>query len=456
MPRSYTAPDDWCVQAFCFALDPTPEQRVAIARHFGGRRKAHNWAVATLKADLDAFHATGVEHPKPSHYGLRKRWNHGAKQSACVNADTGEQWWPEVSKEAFSEGIAAAVDGYWRWQKSRAGTLAGRRVGFPRFKKKGRDPDRCAFSTGAMRVEPDRRHLTIPKIGTVRTHENTRRLERLIATERAKVLGITLRRRGERIVASVRVAICRAQQPGVIHPASVVGVDVGVRRLATVATKDRVLEVVDNPRPLQSALQDLRRLNRQRSRRTKGSRRYRETNAKISVLHVRIGNVRTHHIHRLTTHLAKTHGTVVVEGLDAAGMVQQKGLPGARARRRGLSDAALGEHRRQLRYKAPWYGCALVEADRFFASSKACSSCGHVSDIGWSEHWSCAECGAAHQRDDNAAINLARYAGDLGAVGAPVKRGAERKTGPRPAVGEDTRKRGPALAGSDNPERGAA
>jgi putative transposase len=171
-----------------------------------------------------------------------------------------------------------------------------------------------------------------------------------------------------------------------------------------------VLEQVPNPRPLDTALRELRQLSRARSRCTNGSRQYRERTKEISRLHRRVNDVRTHHLHVLTTRLAKTHGRIVVEGLDAAGMVRQKGLSGARARRRGLSDAALGTPRRHLSYKAGWYGSQLVVADRWFPSSKTCHVCGHLQDIGWAEHWTCDECGtAAHQRDDNAAINLARY-----------------------------------------------
>ena len=128
----------------------------------------------------------------------------------------------------------------------------------------------------------------------------------------------------------------------------------------------------------------------------------------ISRLHRRVNDVRTHHLHVLTTRLAKTHGRIVVEGLDAAGMLRQKGLSGARARRRGLADAALGTPRRHLSYKAGWYGSQLVVADRWFPSSKTCCACGHVQDIGWDEHWQCGGCSITHQRDDNAAINLAR------------------------------------------------
>ena len=166
--------------AYRFTPDPTEDQAQALARHFGARRKAYNWTVAALKADIQEWRATGIQTAKPSLRVLRKRWN-TVKNEVCVNPDTGKVWWPECSKEAFADGIDAAVDGYWNWQQSRSGKRAGKRVGFPRFTKKGRDRDRVTFTTGAIRVEPDRRHVTLPVIGSVRVHENTRRMQRLLA-----------------------------------------------------------------------------------------------------------------------------------------------------------------------------------------------------------------------------------------------------------------------------------
>ncbi len=444
----FTFPDGWTVQAFTFALECTPEQAACLRRQFGGRRYARNWAVRTLKDDLDRYHATGEETERPSLASLRKRWNR-AKDTECLDRDSGQAWWPEISKEAFADGIRAAVDGYWNWQASRAGNRAGKQVGFPRFAKKGRDRDRVTFTTGAIRVEPDRRHVTLPRIGTVRTHENTRRLQRLLSKGRARVLAVTVSRKGTRLMAAFRVLVRRPQQPGVAGPGSRVGVDVGVRVLAVVAGADgTVLERVPNPRPLEASLKELRRLCRERSRRTRGSRRHARAQQKITRLQRRAANIRGHHVHVLTRRLAKTHGAIVVEGLDAAGMLAQKGLPGARARRRGLADSALGETRRQLGYKTGWYGSSLVIAGRFFPSSKTCSACGQLQDIEWAEHWTCTRCRTRHQRDDNAAVNLARYepplAGDsaVGPVGAVVKRRADRKTGPRPAGGDEARKGG--------------
>ncbi|MBU6515336.1 MAG: IS607 family element transposase accessory protein TnpB [Acidobacteriota bacterium] len=454
MPRRYCPPEGQIVQAFTFALDPTVEQAAHIARFFGARRFAFNWTLERIKCDLERYRETGESRPAPSFYALRKRWN-GEKNAVCVNDTTGEVWWPEVSKEVFADGVKGATDAYWRWQQSRSGQIAGRPVGFPRFKKRGKDRDRFSFTTGVMRLEPDRRHLSLPVLGTLRTLENTRRLERLISLGRAKVLSVTVSRQGEHIIAAVRVSVARPQQSGVAQPGSVVGVDVGVRRLATVATASEVIDELANPHALERRLSELRRLQRQRCRRTPGSRQYRETATKITRLHAEVAHLRRHTIHVFTTHLAKTHGVVVVEGLDAASLLQQTGLPGAKSRRRDLSDAAMGEIRRQLRYKCPWYGSTLVEADRFFPSSKTCHDCGHVQDIGWSEHWTCEECSSSHQRDDNAAINLARWA-SLGSVGAPVKRGAEHQTEPHSAAGDDTRKGGPAPVGPNNSVRSAA
>ena len=453
MAARFQVPEGWSLQAFSFALDPRPEQMQVLARQFGGRRRAYNWAVRQLKNGIEAYHA-GTAAPDtapPSFYGLRQQWNL-AKNDECVDKETGEVWWPEISKEAFADGIAAAVDAYWRWQKSRKGELAGKRVGFPRFKRKGRDNDRFTITTGTMRVNPDRRSVSLSKVGTVRTCENTRRLERLVALGRARILAVTVRRRGTRIFAIFRVLVSRRVSTPAL-PESVIGVDVGVRRLATVAAPDgTILDVAENPRALDRHLAELRRAYRDRSRRKEGSIRYGDANREIARLHRRIADVRTDAISKLTTRLAKTHGTVVVETLNAAGMLQQKGLPGARTRRRRLADAGLAQVRTRLAYKQAWYGFRLVEADRFYPSSQICSKCDLQTAIGWAQEWDCPGCGTHHHRDDNAAVNLARYPSSgwqaVGPVGSRVKRRAGGKTGPRPARGVE--------APNPNPDRGAA
>jgi hypothetical protein len=120
----FEIPDGWRVQAFQFALDCTPEQAACVRRQFRGRRYGRNWAVRTLKEDLTRYRETGEGTGAPSLAGLRKRWNQ-VKDAECVDADIGQVWWPQISKEAFADGIKAAVDAYWSWQTSWPGVGPG-------------------------------------------------------------------------------------------------------------------------------------------------------------------------------------------------------------------------------------------------------------------------------------------------------------------------------------------
>lgn len=436
--RRYRPPEGSSVQAFQFALDLDPEQWSAVRRHWGARRFAFNWTVETMQADLDAHAQSGASTQRPSLYGLRKRWN-AEKDTRCVNAETKALWWPEVSKEAFADGIRGAVAGYWNWHASKKGTRAGERMGFVHFAKKGQDPDRLTFTTGVMKVQPDRHHITLPRLGTLRSFENTCKLERLVAKGQAKILAVSVRRDGRRALASFRVAVQRRQRAHP-DPRSFVGVDLGIRYLATTALSDgRVLAHVPNPAPLSNSLRDLRRLDRSIARCVEGSWNRRQRTIQRARLQARIKHIRTDAQHKLTTALAKTHGWIGLASLSVAGMLRQRNLPGARSRRRSLSDAALGEILRQLAYKTGWYGSHLVSAERFYPSSKTCSVCAYVQDIGWAEHWLCANCGTRHQRDDNAAVNLARLAQRqaVGRVATPVKCGAGVRPGRSQAVGAE-------------------
>ena len=183
--------------------------------------------------------------------------------------------------------------------------------------------------------------------------------------------------------------------------------------------------------------------DRRRSRCVEGSRRYRERSRELGALHARARNIRSNCLHHITTDLAKSHGTIVVEGAVWSALAQQKHLLGARTRRRQLHDAAPGEIRRQLGYKTRWYGSQLIVADKFYPSSKTCPSCGHVQNIGWAAKWTCAQCETVHDRDDAAAVNLAAYPQRGNAarcecgcgrspVGASVKRSP--KARPEPAT----------------------
>ena len=204
--RKYVPKAGHVLQAYSFALDPDDAQSNALRSHFGARRFAYNWAVERMKGDLEAYRESGLKSDPPSLAGMRRRWNRVKGEvtlkrgKPCAEGEKPECWWPEVSKEAFSSGIADAVRGYWNWRKSRSGEREGPRVGFPRFRRKGADSDRYRVTTGSF-GPVDHRHVKVPRVGIVRVHESMRRMTRLQARGRLKILSMTLRRSGKRMFA---------------------------------------------------------------------------------------------------------------------------------------------------------------------------------------------------------------------------------------------------------------
>ena len=221
-----------------------------------------------------------------------------------------------------------------------------------------------------------------------------------------------------------------------------VGVDLGAKHLAVLSTG----EEVDSPKHPSRYARRMARLQRQCSRRqgpAKGHRpsgRWRRSKAKLAKAHAKVANARADKLHKLTTRLAKSHGAVVVEDLNVAGMTTSaKGSGHWRGKaglNRALADASPAGLRRQLAYKTTWYGSRLVVADRWFPSSKTCSGCGTAkAKLSLSERVFCCEhCGLVIDRDHNAAANLAALVAAIGtASGAGTGRG---KTGLRTGRGE--------------------
>jgi putative transposase len=382
------------IQAYRFCLDPSPKQRDALASHCGAARFAFNWGLALIN-DRTAARQAGEQVNVPwTLPALRREWNRAKGEAA--------PWWTENSKEAYSSGLdnlSRALKNYW---DSSNGRRKGSKVGFPRFKKRGRAGDACRFTTGSIRVEPDRHHVTLPRLGKIRTHESTRKLARRIEQRTARILSATISRRARRWFVSFTVEVQRAI-PATNGRTAVVGVDVGVRYLAVTAGPGMAAQFERNPRALRRNLRILARAQRAFSRRRVGSKRREECRRRVAHIHARIANTRCDAIHKLTTRLARSHGAVVVEQLNVAGMMRNRCLAGS------IADASLAEIRRMLGYKTTWYGSSLHVADRWFPSTMTCSACSLVNaKLGLAERtFQCEGCGMVMDRDENAARSLA-------------------------------------------------
>jgi putative transposase len=452
-------PSGWVLQAYQYALDPAPPQVAALDSHAGGARFAYNTMLAAVKANLDQRNAErsyGIcgDRLTPnlswSFQDLRNRWNQ-IKHHVAVGID-GNPWWQRNSKEAYANAVANLAEALSNWDDSRTGERKGPTMGFPRFKRKARTAKSFTFTTGTIRVEPSRHHVTLPVLGTIHIHESTRKLGRRIESGTARILSATVRFERCRWLVSFTCAVRRqtGTPPAAVTPGvPVVGIDAGVKDLLVVASADgKEIARHTAPRELKLASRKLRALQRKAARQTgpwdttaerkqDPSRGWQKTQAEIARTHARVANLRRDRIHKLTTSLAKTHQviggeTLVVKNMMTAGGARKKGL------NRALADAGLGEMFRQLDYKTRWQAATLVKADRWFPSSKMCSGCGAVKTKLhlWERVYHCEHCGLEIDRDRNAAINLARYALKATAPSTGVVTGgADRKTEPSGTAG---------------------
>ena len=365
-------------------LVPTREQDVYLRRACGVARFAYNWALAQWKQK----YAAGE---RPSEVTLRK----------TLNAIKGERfpWMGEVTKNAPQQAIKNLGRAYANFFDDlaayRRGELAWKRVRVPRFKKKGHS-ERFRADNGPDKVHPDAvrtcgKCVRLPVIGWVAMREEVRFAGR--------ILSVTIARQADAWYASFSIEV--AYETDARSDASVVGVDLGVTALATLSDGS---PKVPAPKPLRRYLQKLKRLSRALSRKQRGSRNRAKAKTKLARLHRRIANIRADVLHKLTTHLPR-YRTVVIEDLNVAGMLANRHLS------RAIADVGFFEFRRQLDYKTAMAGSTLVVADRWYASSKLCSVCGVKNEaLTLSERiWTCASCGTSHDRDINAAVNLARY-----------------------------------------------
>ena len=384
-------------------LDPNNQQATYFAKAAGTARFAYNWALAEWQIQYAAWKNDNSQ-PKPNQMLLRRQ----------LNAVKREQfpWMLEVTKNAPQMAIIQLGEAYKNF-------FAGR-AKYPQFKKKGKSRDSFTLTNDQFAINACR--IRIPKLGSVRMRETLR--------FSGKILSATISRTADRWFASITVDTDSNHLPPAENQ-GVVGVDLGVSALATLSTG----EVVAGAKPHKALLSRLQRLSRSLSRKVKGSANRAKAKRKLAKLHARIANIRKDTLHQLTTDLTRRFHTIGIEDLNVGGMVKNRHLS------RAISDMGFFEFRRQLEYKADMRGAVVVVANRFFASSKTCSACGNkMEKLPLSvRQWDCPTCGANHDRDVNAAINLANYAvsytvSACGGEGSGL--GAKPKTKPAPVKQE--------------------
>lgn len=379
-------------QAYRFALEPTPAQERALRSHAGAARFAWNWGLAKCQ---QRYAAEGRWY---SAMDLHKLWN------AEKKTDPDLAWWRKNSKCAYQEAFRNLDRALRDFGKSKRGERKGPELGFPRFKKRGKCRDSFRFSVSPMRCAG--KTVTLPRLGTIATHESTRRLARRLRNGTARILSATVSRTAQRWLVSFTCEIERALPERHTRPGSAIGVDLGVKTLLTGVDSQGNTIAIEGPKALRSSLRRLRRASRAHSRKQPGSANRRKSAARLARVHARVTNVRNDALHKATTDLARRYETVVAEDLNVVGMIRNRRLA------RAISDQGFGQVRRMLGYKMGWNGGILIIADRWYPSSKTCSWCGTVkAKLSLAERtYRCGNCGMVIDRDVNAAHNLLKLA----------------------------------------------
>jgi putative transposase len=354
-------------KAFKYKFFPTDEQAEQLARTFGCSRYVYNQALDYRS----------------------KAWQQEKKSLGYHDTALKLTEWKKKPEKAFlSEVSSVVLQQSLRNLDTAFTNFFEKRAQYPKFKSR-RHRQSVRYATNAFTFRDGR--IILAKQSEPLDIVWSRPLP-----DDAKILNLTISRdTSGRYFVSILV---ETEIKPLRKTRAEVGIDVGIKTLATTSDGEKI----ENPRPLVKNEKRLRILQRRLSRKVKDSNNRTKARFRVARLHAKISDTRRNMLQQFTTKIIRENQAIFVEGLNVVGMLKHPNLA------KHIGDAAFAEIFRELEYKAKWYGRTYLPLDRFFPSSKLCSSCGHLLDeLPLSiREWDCPACGVHHDRDINAAINI--------------------------------------------------